>query len=163
QRSLFTQPSDREVQCHASAWDVGYNNDLRIKMCIKIDMEDFVTIHHELGHNYYYMNYYTKPMLFQSGAHDGFHEGIGDTLALSVTPKYLHDLGLLDQVSEDPKALINKQLSDGLEKISFLPFGLLIDRWRWGVFSGEIKPEAYNAAWWKLRNEYQGVSAPVER
>lgn len=163
QRSLFVQPSDREVQCHASAWDVGYNNDLRIKMCIKINMEDFVTIHHELGHNYYYMNYYTKPMLFQSGAHDGFHEGIGDTLALSVTPKYLHDLGLLDQVSEDPKALINKQLSDGLEKISFLPFGLLIDRWRWGVFSGEIKPEDYNAAWWKLRNEYQGVSAPVER
>ena len=163
QRSLFVQPPDREVQCHASAWDVGYNNDLRIKMCIKIDMEDFVTIHHELGHNYYYMNYYTKPILYQAGAHDGFHEGIGDTLALSVTPQYLHDKGLLDEVSEDPKAVVNKQLADGLEKIAFLPFGLLIDRWRWGVFSGEIKPEDYNAAWWKLRHEYQGVSAPVER
>jgi peptidyl-dipeptidase A len=163
QRSLFVQPDDREVQCHASAWDVGYNNDLRIKMCIKINMEDFVTIHHELGHNYYYNNYYTKPVLFQAGANDGFHEGIGDTLALSVTPAYLHNLGLLDEVSEDPKAVINKQLADGLEKISFLPFGLLIDRWRWGVFSGEIKPEEYNAAWWKLVNEYQGVGAPVER
>ncbi|MFO7567275.1 MAG: M2 family metallopeptidase [Enhygromyxa sp.] len=163
ERSLFVKPSDREVQCHASAWDVDFNNDLRIKMCIKINMEDFVTIHHELGHNYYYRYYYTKPVLFQSGAHDGFHEGIGDTLALSVTPQYLHDMGLLEQASEDPKAVINKQMADGLEKIAFLPFGLLIDRWRWGVFSGEIKPEEYNAAWWTLRNQYQGVSAPVER
>ncbi len=163
ERSLFTQPDDRDVQCHASAWDVDFNNDLRIKMCIKVDMEDFVTIHHELGHNYYYNNYYTKPVLFQQGAHDGFHEGIGDTLALSVTPNYLADMGLLDEVSEDPKAIINKQMADGLEKIAFLPFGLLVDRWRWGVFSGEIKPENYNAAWWKLRNEYQGVEAPVDR
>jgi peptidyl-dipeptidase A len=163
QRSLFIEPEDREVQCHASAWDVGYNNDLRIKMCIKVNMEDFVTIHHELGHNYYYMNYYTKPVLFQAGANDGFHEGIGDTLALSVTPAYLQTLGVLDEVSDDPKAVINSQLASGLEKLSFLPFGLLIDRWRWGVFSGEIKPEEYNAAWWKLVNEYQGVAAPVER
>ncbi|HLT35120.1 MAG TPA: M2 family metallopeptidase [Enhygromyxa sp.] len=163
ERSLFVKPTDREVQCHASAWDVEFNNDLRIKMCIKINMEDFVTIHHELGHNYYYHYYYTKPVLFQAGAHDGFHEGIGDTLALSVTPKYLKEMGLLEQASEDPKAVINKQMSDGLEKISFLPFGLLIDRWRWGVFSGEIEPEEYNAAWWKLRNEYQGVAAPSPR
>ncbi|EDM75795.1 peptidyl-dipeptidase A [Plesiocystis pacifica SIR-1] len=163
ERSLFLQPPDRDVQCHASAWDVDFNNDLRIKMCIKVGMEDFVTIHHELGHNYYYHYYYDKPVLFQQGAHDGFHEGIGDTLALSVTPKYLVDMGLLDEVSEDPKAVINKQMADGLEKIAFLPFGLLIDRWRWGVFSGEIEPAEYNAAWWKLRNEYQGVAAPVER
>ncbi|HVI01435.1 MAG TPA: M2 family metallopeptidase [Enhygromyxa sp.] len=163
ERSLFVKPADRKVQCHASAWDVEFNNDLRIKMCIKINEEDFVTIHHELGHNYYYHYYYTKPVLFQAGAHDGFHEGIGDTLALSVTPKYLADIGLLEQASEDPKAVINKQMADGLEKIAFLPFGLLIDRWRWGVFSGEIEPGEYNEAWWKLRNEYQGVSAPSER
>lgn len=162
ERSLFVKPEGREVQCHASAWDVGFNNDLRIKMCIKINMEDFVTIHHELGHNYYYRYYYTQPVLFQSGAHDGFHEGIGDTLALSVTPKYLHDMGLLAEASEDPKAVINKQMAAGLEKIAFLPFGLLIDRWRWGVFSGAIKPEDYNAAWWKLRNEYQGVADPTK-
>jgi peptidyl-dipeptidase A len=162
-RSLFVKPDDREVQCHASAWDVDFNDDLRIKMCIKIDMEDFVTIHHELGHNYYYHYYFDKPVLFQSGANDGFHEGIGDTLALSVTPKYLAQMGLLDQTSEDPKAVINKQLADGLEKIAFLPFGLLIDRWRWGVFSGEISPDEYNAAWWKLRNDYQGIAAPVPR
>ena len=163
QRSLFVQPPDREVQCHASAWDVGYNNDLRIKMCITVGMEDFVTIHHELGHNYYYMNYYTLPILYQAGAHDGFHEGIGDTLALSVTPAYLKQKGLLEEVSDNPEAVINKQLADGLEKIAFLPFGLLVDRWRWGVFSGEISPDEYNAAWWKLRNEYQGVAAPIER
>lgn len=163
ERSLFTKPADREVQCHASAWDPTYSNDLRIKMCIKIDMEDFVTIHHELGHIYYYHAYYQLPIMLQAGANDGFHEGIGDTLALSVTPQYLKNIGLLSEVSDDPKALINQQLADGLEKISFLPFGLLIDKWRWGVFSGQIKPEEYNAAWWKLRNEYQGVAAPVER
>ncbi len=163
ERSMFTKPADREVQCHASAWDPSFNDDLRIKMCITVGMEDFVTIHHELGHNYYYHYYYKLPVLLQQGANDGFHEGIGDTLALSVTPAYLKEIGLLDEVSDDPKAIINKQMADGLEKIAFLPFGLLIDRWRWGVFSGEIEPEEYNAAWWRLRNEYQGVSAPVER
>ncbi|NJK32141.1 MAG: M2 family metallopeptidase [Deltaproteobacteria bacterium] len=163
ERSLFTKPADREVQCHASAWDPSYADDLRIKMCITVGMEDFVTIHHELGHNYYFHYYYELPVLFQQGANDGFHEGIGDTLALSVTPAYLKEIGLLDEVSDDPKAIINKQMADGLEKISFLPFGLLIDRWRWDVFSGEIEPEEYNAAWWRLRNEYQGVAAPVER
>jgi peptidyl-dipeptidase A len=163
ERSLFTKPADREVQCHASAWDPTFSNDLRIKMCIEINMEDFVTIHHELGHVYYYHYYYERPVLLQAGANDGFHEGIGDTLALSVTPKYLKDIGLLDEISDDPKAVINQQLADGLEKIAFLPFGLLIDRWRWGVFSGDIKPDQYNAAWWQLRNEYQGVAAPIER
>ncbi len=162
-RSLFTKPADREVQCHASAWDPTFSNDLRIKMCIEINMEDFVTIHHELGHNYYYHSYYQLPVLLQAGANDGFHEGIGDTLALSVTPKYLQDIGLLAETSEDPKAVINQQLADGLEKIAFLPFGLMIDRWRWGVFSGAIKPEEYNAAWWQLRNQYQGIAAPIER
>jgi len=163
ERSLFTKPADREVQCHASAWDPTFSNDLRIKMCIKINMEDFVTIHHELGHDYYYHYYYPLPVLLQAGANDGFHEGIGDTLALSVTPKYLKDIGLLDEISDDPKAVINQQMADGLEKIALLPFGLMIDRWRWGVFSGDIKPEDYNAAWWKLRNDYQGVAAPIER
>ncbi len=163
ERSMLEQPKDRKVVCHASAWDPGFNNDLRIKMCIKIDKEDLVTIHHELGHNYYYHYYYQKPVLYQQGAHDGFHEGIGDTLALSVTPQYLHQLGLLKEVSDDPKAVLNTQMKDGLDKIAFLPFGLLIDRWRWGVFSGDIKPKDYNKAWWELREKYQGVRAPIER
>ena len=132
-------------------------------MCIKVNMEDLITIHHELGHNYYYHYYYQLPVLFQQGAHDGFHEGIGDTLALSVTPAYLKEIGLLDEASDDPKAVINKQMQDALDKIAFLPFGLLIDKWRWGVFSGAIKPENYNAAWWQLREEYQGVQAPTQR
>ncbi len=163
ERSMFKKPADRDVVCHASAWDVGLSNDLRIKMCIKINMEDLITIHHELGHNYYYHYYYQLPVLFQQGAHDGFHEGIGDTLALSVTPSYLKKIGLLDEASDDEKAVINKQMQDALDKIAFLPFGLLIDKWRWGVFSGDIKPENYNAAWWDLRETYQGIQAPVER
>ena len=163
ERSMFKKPGDRDVVCHASAWDVGLSDDLRIKMCIKVNMEDLITIHHELGHNYYYHYYYQLPVLFQQGAHDGFHEGIGDTLALSVTPSYLKKIGLLDEASDDKKAVINKQMQDALDKIAFLPFGLLIDKWRWGVFSGDIKPENYNAAWWNLREEYQGIQAPVER
>lgn len=163
ERSMFTKPDDREVVCHASAWDVEMNDDLRIKMCIKVDMEDLITLHHELGHNYYYHYYTDKPALFQQGAHDGFHEGVGDTLALSITPSYLHRIGLLDEVSESDEAVLNKQMLDALQKISFLPFGRMIDQWRWDVFSGAATPDNYNAHWWKLREKYQGVAAPVPR
>lgn len=163
ERSMFVKPKDREVVCHASAWDVELSDDLRIKMCIKINQEDLITIHHELGHNYYY-HYYTKlPVIFQAGAHDGFHEAIGDAIALSITPSYLKQIGLADAVPADDKGLINLQMQDALEKIAFLPFGKLIDQWRWDVFSGKTKPEDYNKAWWELRARYQGVAAPSER
>ena len=132
-------------------------------MCIKINGEDLITIHHELGHNYYYLYYYERPIIYQSGAHDGFHEGIGDTLALSVTPKYLHQIGLLEEASADPKAVVNEQMRLALSKIAFLPFGLLVDTWRWGVYTGRTRPEQYNQAWWNLRRKYQGVDAPVAR
>ena len=163
ERSQFVKPKDREVVCHASAWDVGMQNDLRIKMCIKIDEEDLITVHHELGHNYYYMYYYTLPALYQQGAHDGFHEGIGDTLALSVTPGYLKEIGVLKSVKKNDKALVNLQMKEALDKIAFLPFGRLIDQWRWDVFSGKVPPEEYNEAWWALREKYQGIKAPVAR
>jgi peptidyl-dipeptidase A len=163
ERSMFTKPADRDVVCHASAWDVTSNNDLRIKMCIRPTEEDLITIHHELGHNYYYLYYHELPVLYQSGAHDGFHEGIGDTLALSVTPEYLRDIGILDGVSRSQEALINLQMKEALDKIAFLPFGKLIDEWRWNVFSGDIPPEEYNSAWWELRESAQGIRAPVPR
>ena len=163
ERSMFTKPEGRDVVCHASAWDVTYSDDLRIKMCIKKDLEDLVTIHHELGHNYYYHYYYTRPVLYQNGAHDGFHEAIGDAIALSITPGYLQEIGLLTEVSEGEKAVINKQMQDALSKVAFLPFGRMIDQWRWDVFAGKISADAYNAGWWKLRNQYQGITAPSER
>jgi peptidyl-dipeptidase A len=163
ERSLFVKPQDREVVCHASAWDVTFNNDVRIKMCIKVDNTNLVTIHHELGHIYYYQNYYTMPVLFQSGANDGFHEAIGDTIARSVTPGYLQKNGILDKVVENEKSTINIQMKDALEKVAFLPFGLLMDKWRWDVFSGKTSPEKYNETWWKLRRQYQGIDAPVAR
>ena len=163
ERSMFEKPAGREVVCHASAWDVNFNDDLRIKMCIKVDHEDFVTIHHELGHNYYYHYYYKLPVLFQAGAHDGFHEAIGDAIALSITPEYLEKIGLVDGVRMDEKAVLNAQMQVALQKIAFLPFGKLVDQWRWGVFSGEIGPDRYNAGWWDLRRKVQGVAPPVER
>jgi peptidyl-dipeptidase A len=160
ERSMFTKPPGREVVCHASAWDIDWLDDLRIKMCIKIDEEDFTTIHHELGHNYYQRAYKAQPGLFTNSANDGFHEALGDTIALSVTPNYLKKIGMTDTVAS---AGLNPLMRRALEKVAFLPFGVMIDRWRWGVFSGEIKPDAYNAAWWKLRAKYQGVKPPVAR
>jgi peptidyl-dipeptidase A len=162
ERSLFTKPADRDVVCHASAWDVDSKDDLRIKMCIQITEEDFRTIHHELGHNFYQRAYNTQPPLFQNSANDGFHEAVGDTIALSVTPDYLKQIGLIDTV---PPASgdIDYLLQKALDKVAFLPFGLLVDKWRWEVFSGQVKPEDYNKAWWELRTKYQGITPPVER
>jgi peptidyl-dipeptidase A len=162
ERSLFTKPRDREVVCHASAWDLDSQDDLRIKMCIEINEEDFTTIHHELGHNFYQRAYKGQPYIFRDSANDGFHEAIGDTIALSVTPRYLVRVGLLDK-EPDPSKDIGLLLKKALEKIAFLPFGVVIDQWRWKVFSGEVTPANYNAEWWKLREKYQGVAAPVAR
>ena len=162
ERSQFTRsPADREVVCHASAWDVTYSNDLRIKMCIKVDEEDLITVHHELGHDYYFMQYYQKPVLFQQGANDGFHEAIGDALTSRITPAYLKKLGLIKEVPKDEKGLINLQMKDALEKVAFLPFGRLVDQWRWDVFSGKTPPSEYNKHWWELRKKYQGVAPPT--
>ena len=162
QRSQFIKPRDREVVCHASAWDVDNVDDLRIKMCIKVDADDLTTVHHEEGHNMYQRAYNKQPFLFRNGANDGFHEAIGDSIALAITPAYLKQLGLIDQVPPT-EADIPLQLRTALDKIAFLPFGLLIDKWRWQVFSGETKPADYNKAWWALREKYQGVAPPVAR
>ena len=161
ERSLFARPRDREVVCHASAWDINQVDDLRIKMCVEPTDDDLVTIHHELGHIFYYQAYEKQSPLFQAGANDGFHEAIGDTIALSMTPDYLKSLGLLDQVPKNDHALLNVQMKLALSKVAFLPFGLLIDKWRWDVFSGKVPKEKYNAAWWELRKSIQGVAPPA--
>ncbi|HHN74423.1 MAG TPA: peptidase M2 family protein [Acidobacteria bacterium] len=162
ERSLLRKPRDRDVVCHASAWDIDLSGDLRIKMCIEINEEDFVTIHHELGHIFYYQSYDHLSPLYRQSANDGFHEAVGDTIALSITPAYLEQIGLLEPgaISEDDTALLLKM---ALEKVAFLPFGLLVDQWRWKVFSGEIPADAYNAGWWELREKLQGIAPPVER
>ncbi|QFU22669.1 M2 family metallopeptidase [Shewanella eurypsychrophilus] len=162
ERSLFVQPKDRDVVCHASAWDLDNLDDIRIKMCIQKTAEDFSVIHHELGHNYYQRAYKGQPFIFKNSANDGFHEAIGDTIALSITPSYLKQIGLLDEVPDASKD-IGLLLKQALDKVAFMPFGLMIDQWRWKVFSGEITPEQYNQAWWDLREKYQGVKAPIER
>ena len=162
ERSLFTKPADREVVCHPSAWDIDNQQDVRIKMCIDITDEDFKTIHHELGHNYYQMAYAPQSPLFQNSANDGFHEALGDTIALSVTPDYLKQLGLIDHVP-GPESDIPLLLKQALDKIAFLPFGYMVDQWRWKVFSGEISPAQYNQTWWDLAAKYQGIAPPAPR
>jgi peptidyl-dipeptidase A len=162
ERSLFTKPADREVVCHASAWDVDNDEDLRIKMCIEVTGEDFVVIHHELGHNFYQRAYRKQPYLFRNGANEGFHEAIGDAIALSVTPEYLVKVGLLDR-APDASGDIGLLLDRALQKVAFLPFGLILDQWRWKVFSGEVTPASYNKEWWDLRLRYQGVVPPLAR
>ena len=161
-RSQFTRPADRDVVCHASAWDIDTQDDVRLKVCIHGTTDDFDTVHHELGHVYYYLSYKKLSPLFQNGANDGFHEAIGDSLALSITPEYLKQIGLIDQIPP-AQADLPILLHSALDKIAFLPFGLMIDKWRWQVFSGQVKPAGYNKAWWELREKYQGVAPPVDR
>ncbi len=160
---MFSKPPDREVACHASAWGLDGGNDLRIKMCIKQTYDELRVIYHELGHNYYQGAYKDQPPLFQGGAHSGFHEAIGDTVTLSMTPVYLFEVGLVASAAQSREAVINRQMMQALDKIAFLPFGKLIDEWRWDVFSGEIQPADYNKTWWELRTRYQGIAPPVTR
>jgi peptidyl-dipeptidase A len=162
ERSLFTKPADRDVVCHASAsgWDAP--EDVRIKMCIEINAEDFQVVHHELGHDYYGLLYAKQPYFFRDAAIDAFHEAVGDLIALSATPGYLKQIGLIDRVPSE-KADLEYLLKTALLKVAFLPFGAVIDQWRWRVFSGEIPPARYNQAWWELRNKYQGITAPLPR
>jgi len=162
ERSMLTRPPGREVVCHASAWDLDFADDIRLKMCIEITGEDFMTVHHELGHNYYQRAYSRQPFLFRESAHDGFHEAVGDTIALSITPEYLVQIGLLPNApgTEGDIAFL---LHRALEKIAFLPFGFAVDEWRWRVFSGEVGPSEYNRAWWETRTRLQGVAPPEGR
>lgn len=162
ERSLFVKPADREVVCHASAWNIDDEEDLRIKMCIEITAEDFQTIHHELGHTFYQRAYNQLPLLYRDSPNPAFHEALGDTIGLSVTSEYLQRIGIVNK-PPPPASDVALLLRDALNKVAFLPFGIVVDRWRWGVFSGEIQPERYNEAWWDLRTRYQGVRPPVPR
>ena len=164
QRSQIVRPRDRDVICHASAWDVDFKDDLRIKMCTKVNSDDFVTIHHELGHNFYQRAYNQQPFLYQNGANGGFHEAIGDFIALSVTPEYLVQIGLLDR-SKVPSADkdIGLLLRQAMDKVAFMPFAYIVDKWRYGVFDGSTPPAKYNQAWVDLKQQYQGVVPPVSR
>lgn len=163
EKSMLTKPRDREVVCHASAWTMDAKEDVRIKECIEPTEVEFETIHHELGHIYYFLAYNDKPYLFQNGANDGFHEAIGDTIVLSMTPGYLKTIGLIDKVENSHQAVINQQMKLALDKVAFLPFGKIIDQWRWQVFAGKVKPEDYNKSWWQLVNQYQGIRSAVPR
>jgi len=163
ERSMLTKPEGKDVVCHASAWDVTFANDLRIKMCINLNQEDLAVIHHELGHDYYFHYYYQLPIIYQAGANDGFHEAIGDTIQLSMTPEYLKQKGLLDSVVKNEQATINAQMKVALSKIAFLPFGLLVDKWRWDAFSGKVTADHYNQHWWDLKRKYQGIAPPLPR
>ncbi len=163
ERSMFTKPADRDVVCHASAWGLDGGEDLRIKMCIRQNYDELRVIYHELGHNYYQRAYKDQPPIFQNSAHSGFHEAVGDTVTLSMTPSYLAEVGLIGSAEESREAVINRQMMMALDKIAFLPFAKLVDEWRWGVFSGEITAQNYNQAWWDLRTKYQGIAPAVTR
>ncbi|KAL5010334.1 hypothetical protein ScPMuIL_012639 [Solemya velum] len=162
--SMIVKPNDRDVVCHASAWDFSNGKDFRIKQCTEITMDDLITVHHEMGHIEYYLLYKNQPIVFRKGANPGFHEAVGDVISLSVrTPKHLREIGLLQDITDDEESDINFLLSIALDRVAFIPFGYLIDQWRWRVFSGEITPATYNEKWWQLRCRYQGISPPVER
>ncbi|MGI0054027.1 MAG: M2 family metallopeptidase [Thermoplasmata archaeon] len=161
-RSMLVRPTEREVVCHASAWDIDFEDDVRLKMCLRLTGEDFRVVHHELGHTYYQRAYAHQPFLYRDGAHDGFHEAIGDTIGLSVTPEYLTRIGL-GADSPGPEEELAALLRRAVESIAFLPFAYLVDRWRWQVFDGTITPAHYNASFWAERRRYQGIAPPEPR
>ncbi len=162
QRSLFVRPRDRDVVCHASAWDIDDREDLRVKMCIEPTADDFRTIHHELGHDYYFRSYEDQPFLYKNGANDGFHEAIGDAIALSITPRYLVQIGLLAK-EPAPSGDTLDLLRQALDHVAFLPFGITIDKWRWEMFAGKFGPADYTRRWWELRGLYGGIMPPEPR
>ncbi|KAH9492522.1 hypothetical protein Btru_046311 [Bulinus truncatus] len=162
--SIIEKQNGTDMVCHATAYDLYNGKDFRIKMCTDITQEDLVTVHHEMGHVEYYMQYKDHPIVFRDGANNGFHEAIGDVMALSVqTPEHLHKINLLKDLPTDSETDINFLMKMALEKVAFLPFGYLIDLWRWSVFSGKTTSENYTNDWWKLRCRLQGVYPPVKR
>ncbi len=163
ERSQFVKPRDRAVECHSTAWDMDGGTDVRLRDCLHPKAEDLYGAYHELGHVHYYLAYRRQPYLFEQGANDGFHEAIGDTVRLALTPEYLHQVGLAPAAADTREATIDRQMRMALEKVAFLPFAKLIDEWRWKVFDGEIGSSDYNASWWKLRRDYQGIAPPVPR
>ena len=164
ERSMITRPEGKEVVCHASAWDLDDEEDVRIKMCTEVNSEDFYTVHHELGHNFYQRAYKDQPYLYKNGAHDGFHEAIGDFVGLSITPEYLEQIGLISEEEKPgPDADTALLMQTALDKIAFLPFALTVDSWRWDVLNGTTPPEDYNKAWWELRLKNQGIVPPGPR
>lgn len=165
EKSILEKPNDgREMVCHASAWDFSIDDDVRIKQCTQITMENLVTIHHEMGHVEYYLHYNKQPMVFRGGANPGFHEAIGDVIALSVsTGKHLQSVGLLNNYVPDHESDINQIIRLGMEKLAFLPFAFVMDKFRWEVFRGNVQPKDANCYFWKLREKYGGVEPAVVR
>ncbi|KAH9396896.1 hypothetical protein TYRP_003196 [Tyrophagus putrescentiae] len=166
-KSILVKPTDRNLTCHASAWDFydASKTDFRIKQCTEKTMSDLVTVHHEMGHIQYYMNYVVQPPIYRRGANPGFHEAIGDLIALAVaTPQHLVKVDLLEPIppADVEKINLNYQMKMALDKVAFLPFAYVMDKWRWDVFGEVATTEtAMNRRWWEYRLQYQGLSPPV--
>ncbi|CAH2267102.1 jg8363 [Pararge aegeria aegeria] len=162
--SLVEQPASRQIHCQPSAWDFCNGHDYRIKMCTHPDMKDLITAHHEMAHIEYFLAYKNQPKVFRDGANPGFHEAIGETIALSVSsPRHLQTLGLIQKSVDDTAHDINYLYTQAMDKVAFLPFALVMDRWRWDVFTGDVRKEQYNCHWWRLREQYGGIKPPVLR
>lgn len=108
-RSVLEKPQDRTIVCHASAWDMYQDSDVRIKMCTEVDTHYLYVVHHELGHIQYYLLYENQPTAFRGAANPGFHEAVGDVIALSVaSAKHLNAIGLSPVGEMDEESRINE-------------------------------------------------------
>ncbi|XP_075996407.1 angiotensin-converting enzyme 2 [Genypterus blacodes] len=164
--SMLEKPDDgRKVVCHPTAWDMGNGEDFRIKMCTKVNMDDFLTVHHEMGHNQYQMAYSNLSYLLRDGANEGFHEAVGEIMSLSAaTPSHLQALGLLPvDFTSDNETEINFLLKQALTIVATLPFTYMLEEWRWQVFDGNITKDEWMQRWWEMKREMVGVVEPVPR
>uniref|UniRef100_A0A8C1ZDQ6 Angiotensin-converting enzyme n=1 Tax=Cyprinus carpio TaxID=7962 RepID=A0A8C1ZDQ6_CYPCA len=163
--SMFIKPEGRDVVCHPTAWDMGNREDFRIKMCTKVNMDDFLTVHHEMGHNQYQMAYRHQSYLLRDGANEGFHEAVGEIMSLSAaTPSHLQSLGLLPpDFIQDYETDINFLMKQALTIVATLPFTYMLEEWRWQVFKEIIPKDEWMLRWWQMKRDLVGVGEAVPR
>ncbi|KAI4468733.1 angiotensin-converting enzyme [Holotrichia oblita] len=153
--SLFEKPNNRKVQCTASAWDFCNKIDYRLKQCTEVTMDDLITVHHEMAHIQYYLQYSEQPYLYRDGANPGFHEGIANAMVLSVyNPVHLHRVGLFNNNTDTYELNMNFLMTMALRKVAYAPFALLVDQ-------NGVRTMNFN--WWELRLLYQGIVPPIAR
>ncbi|KAF2355396.1 Peptidase M2 peptidyl-dipeptidase A [Trinorchestia longiramus] len=163
--SMLERPNDgRDVECHGTAWDFLDGKDFRIRMCTQVNFKYLEVIHHELGHIQYFMQYAHLPLVYRDGANDGFHEGVGELMGMTLaTVNHLISIGLLPDVPQSKESTINFLMRTALKTVTTLPFHYVNDLWRWEVFRGDVPENRWNARYWQLKKQYMGVMPPVNR
>ena len=165
--SLYPLPEDAgyKKNNHASAWHMDLQEDVRCLMSIVPNRDMYETVHHELGHIYYFMAYTNPnvPPLLREGANRAYHEGIGSLMGLAAMQKpFLAGLELIPESagSDDMQSL----LKEALNYVVFIPWSAgVMTEFEHDLYATDLSADQYTARWWDLKKKYQGIVAPNER